>query len=145
MKGNDRANQAADCFNSGFNCAQAVLSVYGEKFGLGKEVALKLSCGLGAGMGRLGHVCGAVTGAYLVIGLKCGQSSPDGKDAKEKTYALVREFAKRFEERNNSTICKELLSVDLLSGDKAIAAEKVKSICPKLVGDAVEIIEEILF
>ena len=145
MKSDDRANQAVEYFNHGFNCAQAVLSAYCEEFGLARETALNLSCGLGAGMGRLGHVCGAVSGAYLVIGLKFGQSLPDDKEAKEKTYALVQAFSKRFEARNGSTICRDLLGVELLSGDKVIAAERVKSVCPKMVRDAVEIIEELLF
>lgn len=140
-----RVSQAVECFNGGFNCAQAVLSAYCKAFGLGRESALKLSCGLGAGMGRLDHVCGAVSGGYLLLGLKCGQALPDDKGAKEETYALVREFARRFAERNHSTICKELLGVDLQSGDRAIAAGRVQSICPKMVRDAAEIIEELIF
>ena len=140
-----KVNQAVECFNNGFNCAQAVLSTYCEELELDQETALKLSCGLGAGMGRLGHVCGAVSGAYLLLGLKCGQSLPDDKKAKEKTYALIQEFSKRFEARNTTTICHDLLGVDLLSGDKAISAERVKSVCPKMVRDAAEIIEEMLF
>ena len=56
-----KVNEAVDCFNNGFNCSQAILSTYCEQFGLDKITALKLSCGLGAGMGRLGETCGAVT------------------------------------------------------------------------------------
>ncbi|MDL2287463.1 C-GCAxxG-C-C family protein [Eubacteriales bacterium OttesenSCG-928-G02] len=140
-----KANQAVDSFKSEFNCAQAVISAYCEDFGLSKEIATKLACGFGGGMGRLGHVCGAVAGAYMLIGLKHGQQFPDDQEAKEKTYAQVQEFSRRFEQRNDSIQCKELLGVDLLSGDKTIANDRVKSICPKMVSDAVEIIEEMLF
>lgn len=140
-----KATQAVACFHNGFNCAQAVLSTYCEALGLDKETALKLSCGLGAGMGRLGHVCGAVSGAYLLLGLKYGQSQSNDKEAKEKTYALVQAFSKRFEERNGTTICRDLLGVDLLLDDKVLAAERVKDVCPKMVQDAAEIIEELLF
>ncbi|MDL2259163.1 C-GCAxxG-C-C family protein [Eubacteriales bacterium OttesenSCG-928-K08] len=140
-----KATQAVECFHSGFNCAQAVFSTYSEEFGLDKETALKLSCGLGAGMGRLGHVCGAVSGAYLVIGLKYGQFQPNDKEEKEKTYAMVQEFSKRFEERNGTTICRDLLGVDLLQDDKVFTAERIKEVCPKMVQDATEIIEELLF
>lgn len=141
----NKVTDAIECFNGGFNCAQAVLSAYCEELGLEREAALKLSCGFGAGMGRLGCVCGAVTGAYILLGLKYGQQLPDDSEAKEKTYAAVQEFAKRFEARNGSVICKELLGVDLLSGDMSIAAERVEAVCPKMVQDAAEIIEQMIF
>ncbi|MDR0249996.1 MAG: C-GCAxxG-C-C family protein [Burkholderiales bacterium] len=132
-----------ECFDNGkgFNCAQSVVSAYCEGFGLDKEVALKLACGLGAGMGRLGHTCGAVSGAYLVIGLKHGNFLLEDKASKEKTYALVREFEKRFSERNRTTICRELLQVDLLNDDKQMVNERFLEICPCLVKDAAEILE----
>lgn len=140
-----RVNQAVNCFQNGFNCAQAVLTTYCEDFGLERETALKLSCSLGGGMGRLGHVCGAVSGALLLLGLKHGQSLPYDNAAKEATYTQVQEFSRSFEKRNGSVLCRDLLGVDLLSGDKAVAAERVKSVCPKMVQDAAEIIEEMLF
>lgn len=140
-----KVNQAIECFNNNFNCSQALLSTYSEEFGLEKETALKLSCGFGAGMGKLGHVCGAVTGAYLLIGLKYGQFLSGDVAAKDKTYVMVREFAKRFEQRNQSTICQELLGVDFFLDNQEVIANKVKEICPQMVKDAAEIIEEILF
>ena len=88
-------------------------------------------------MGRLGKTCGAVSGAYLLISLANG-------DDKEKTYSLIQEFSKKFIERNQSTDCMDLLGVDLINGDSHIAAEKVKNICPNLVKDAAEILENIL-
>jgi C_GCAxxG_C_C family probable redox protein len=140
-----RVNEAVACFNEGFNCSQAILATYCEAFGMDKITALKVACGLGAGMGRLQETCGAVSGAYLLIGLKYGKYSKDDELAKEKTYALVREFAKLFEERNKTTNCREILGIDLISGDKQIAVERVKTLCPKMVQDAAEIIEELLF
>ncbi len=136
--------EAVECFNMGFNCSQAIFSTYCEHFGLDKNAALKISCGLGGGMGRLGETCGAVSGAYLLIGLKHGKVSLDDDKAKEKTYELVQKFTEKFNERNKSTKCKELLGIDLIIGDKSVVTEQVKLICPKMVRDAAEIIEEIL-
>ena len=132
-----KAKDAVACFNEGFNCSQAIMSTYCEQFSLERETALKLACGLGAGMGRLQETCGAVSGAYLVIGLKCGND-------KEKTYALVREFARRFEARNKTTNCRDLLGVDLMHGDKVLAGQRVREVCPVAVQDAAEILESIL-
>lgn len=140
-----KADDACKCFDEGFNCAQAVFSEYCEQFGLDKKTALKVSCGFGAGMGRMGETCGAVSGAYLLIGLKHGKFEKDDNASKEKTYALVQEFSKRFKQRNQSTICRELIKVDLLSGDRQTIDAQVKTVCPKMVRDACEIVEELLF
>jgi len=140
-----KVDEAVACFNNGFNCSQAVFSTYCEDFGLDKKSALKIACGFGAGMGRLQGTCGAVTGAYLLIGLIHGKHLREDEPAKEKTYALIREFAGLFEERNKTTSCRELLGVDLISGDEQTVSARVKAICPKVVQDAAEIVEQILF
>ena len=145
MNNQSKVNDAVACFNDKFNCSQAILSTYCEEFGMDKTTALKVACGLGAGMGRLQETCGAVSGAYLLIGLMYGKHTKEDEPAKEKTYAMVREFSKLFEERNKTTNCRELLGVDLINGDKQAAAERVKFVCPKMVSDAAEILETILF
>ena len=133
-----KANDAVACFTDGFNCAQAIFSTYCEEFGLDKKSALQIACGFGAGMGRRQETCGAVSGAYLLIGLKFGTD-------KERTYAFVQKFAAMFEKRNATTNCRQLLGVDLINSDRQAAAERVKIVCPKMVSDAAEIIEHILF
>jgi C_GCAxxG_C_C family probable redox protein len=137
-------SDAVACFDGGFNCAQAVFSSYAERLGMDRETALRVSCGLGAGMGRLQQTCGAVSGAYLLIGLSCGNASADDRAARERTYALVQEFAARFEKRHGSTICRELLGVDLLDGDPQVVRERVKDVCPTMVRDAARIVERLL-
>ena len=143
MSKRSKADDASECFKSGFYCSQALLSTYCDDL-LDKDTAMKVSCGLAAGMGRLGATCGAVTGAYLVIGLRYGNCSADDKEAVERTFSLVREFDERFKEKHGSTGCRELLGVDMLHADQAIAKERVKALCPGLVRDAAEILEDIL-
>jgi len=112
-----------------------------------EQTALRVACGFGGGVGRLGLTCGAVTGAVMVIGLKYGKVKVDDDAAKEKTYALVQEFARRFRARNKSLNCTELLGYDLGTAE---GREKVKeknlatTVCEKAVRDAAEILEEIL-
>jgi C_GCAxxG_C_C family probable redox protein len=140
-----KVDDAVACFSGGFNCSQAIFSTYSGEFGLDQKTALKIAGGLGAGMGRLQETCGAVSGAYLLIGLKHGQFLKEDKQAKEKTYALIRKFTELFKERNKTTSCFELLGVDLINGDKQTASGRTKMICPKAVRDAAEIIEQLLF
>lgn len=88
IENQSKVDQAVACFNDGFNCAQAILSTYCEEFGLDRETALQLACGFGAGMGRLQEVCGAVTGAFLLMGLKCGNSEAGDTVSKENNLRL---------------------------------------------------------
>jgi len=129
----------------GFNCAQSIFATYCGDFGLDREAALKLSCSLGGGMGRLGQACGAVSGACLVIGLKHGKFLPDDRESKENTYKHVHEFGNRFIERNQTLNCHELLQLDLRYADKQTIKERTSKICPGIVKDAAEILESILF
>ena len=95
----------------------------------------------------MGETCGAVTGAFMVIGLKYGNSKAEDNPSKEKAYSLVREFADRFQSRNGTIGCRELLGCELSTPEgRALAREKnlFATICPKLVQDAAKIIEQIL-
>jgi C_GCAxxG_C_C family probable redox protein len=139
--------RAVSCFKETFSCSQAILSTYGPELGLEKEIALKVAGAFGGGMARMGEVCGAVTGAFMVIGLKHGKIKVEDEEAKEKTYLIVREFVERFKSRNGSIKCRELLGYDIstLEGIKLIKEKKLfYTICVKYVRDAAEIIEELL-
>lgn len=148
--GNDdgaRIRAAVSCFREGFNCSQAIFASYASEQGLNRETALKLSGTLGGGMARMGEVCGAVTGAFLVIGLKYGSSDAKDESAKEKSYKLVREFTTRFINRNEVLTCRELLGYNLLDPgerEEVFAPGLLESRCCGFVRDAAEILEEIL-
>jgi C_GCAxxG_C_C family probable redox protein len=142
----ERSEKAVSCFEN-FNCAQSVLATCGPEMGLDRESALRVAGGFGGGMGRLGEVCGAVTGAFMVIGLKHGKGHPedDENETKEKAYALVCEFANRFRACYGSILCRELLGCDIGTPEgRAQAREKglFSDFCPKLVQSAVEILEQ---
>ncbi|MFX4262248.1 C-GCAxxG-C-C family protein [Pelotomaculum propionicicum] len=141
----DNANQVVSLHKEGgLNCAQAMLSVYGAGFGLDKETAIKLASCFGAGMGRMGETCGAVTGAFMVLGLTY---EPEDPKARGKVYDLVRKFRDKFVARNGSIRCKDLLGYDMDTeqGMRVIKEKKLTAaICPKMDRDAAEILEEIL-
>jgi C_GCAxxG_C_C family probable redox protein len=75
-----------------------------------EDTALKIACGLGAGMGRKQEVCGAVTGGILVLGMRHGRGSRDERSAMELTYARTRDLLDLFSERHGSCICRVLLN-----------------------------------
>ena len=139
--------KAVSCFNEGFMCSQAVLSAYARQFSMDRETALKVSAAFGGGMGRMGEICGAVTGAFMVIGLKYGRTAIQDKKSYEKTNRLVREFVGKFKSINGSVVCRELLDCDLSTPDglKNFADKKLRdTICSKLVRGAAEIVAQLL-
>ena len=98
-------------------------------------------------MARMGETCGAVTGAFMTIGLKYGKIKAEDEGARDKTYELVSEFAARFKDRHGSIVCRELLGYDLSNPDGLTTAREkgvFDTLCPKFVRDATEILEEIL-
>jgi C_GCAxxG_C_C family probable redox protein len=142
-----RSDDAALSFMSRFTCSAAVFSTFSEELGLDSETAKKIACGFGAGVSKTGNMCGAVSGAIMVIGLKYGKSRAGDDDATEKTRALTREFLREFSARNGSINCTELLGYNLRipeDYEKAAASGIFRTACPGYVRDAVEILEKIL-
>jgi C_GCAxxG_C_C family probable redox protein len=143
----NKKDLATACFKSGFNCSQSVLSTFSLDFGMQQTLAYRVASGFGGGMGRQGGTCGAVTGAFMVIGLKYGAAEAGDRAAREKSYGKVNEFAEKFSERNRSTLCKELLGVDISTPAGREVAHKegrFDKLCSKYIADAAEILEEIL-
>lgn len=96
-------------FLAGYNCAQAVLYAYCEQLGFDKDKALKLACGFGAGMARTKEVCGAISGAIMVLGLRYGRGEGQDRTPTEETYRKVQELMSQFEITYGSCLCRNLL------------------------------------
>jgi C_GCAxxG_C_C family probable redox protein len=143
----EKVEAAVACFREGFNCSQAILSTWSGEFDLERETALRAASAFGGGMAGLGEVCGAVTGALMVIGLKHGQTEAKDKETKEKNYARVHDFTGRFRSRHSSLLCRELLGCDLTTPEaREMAKQKglFTERCPRFVRDAAEILEDVL-
>ena len=140
-----KAEEALTRFGQGFSCSQAVFATYAPELGLDQPTALRIASGFGGGMGCMAKTCGAVTGAFLVLGLKYGPSNTD-RDAKEAIYARVRQFAEQFKARNATLECRDLLGCDISTAEGLGHAREsglFKQKCPKFVQDACEILEEL--
>ncbi len=130
------------------NCAQAVLTAFCEELGMEKVDALRIAMGFGGGMAHTGGTCGAVTGAYMVIGLHMDLDSSDLLTCKGKTSALVNEFTNKFKQRYQSSLCGDLLGYDLRDPKQFEAAKEAgvfTSKCPEFVREAVRILETLKY
>lgn len=105
----NHSDLAEKLFLEGYNCSQAVLAAFEDVTGISRREALRLSSSFGGGMGRLREVCGAVTGAFMVLGLLYGYEDPKDREAKTAHYARIQDFAGKFRELHGSIICRELL------------------------------------
>ena len=142
-----KSDKALASFRSGFTCSSAVFSAFSDEMGLDSETATKIACGFGAGISKTGNICGAVSGAIMVIGLKYGKTIQGDDAATDKTRALVRVFMQEFRQRHGSVNCTELLGYNLSNPDEYEMARHNKLFvtkCPELVGDATAILEKIL-
>lgn len=132
-------SEAVDLFNDKYVCSQAVFAAFSPELGLSKEQALKIGACFGSGM-RKGEVCGACTGALMVLGLKYGES-------KEKSNEVCESFLDEFKKENGSYICNELLECDITTPEGvkyAVDNELFTEFCPKMVESAAKITEKLI-
>ncbi len=142
----ERVEAAVGLFDEGFNCSQAVMGAYCEMFGVSRVDGLRVSAGFGGGIGCTGRVCGALTGACMVLGLKYGAIDSADKEAKERTYKIVARACEMFGERAGSVECRDLLGFDMSTdeGKEAKKAEGAFDKCGGFVRCGAEVLEEIL-
>ncbi len=145
-KGKSKKEIATEYYESNFNCAQAVFTTFAKEEGIPEELALKIATQFGGGC-RKGEVCGAVSGALMVLGLLRGHCHRNAPEEKERAYSIGEEFMDRFIAENGTVVCRELLGYDLT---KAEEKEKIRELglfqtmCPKMVQSATEIVEGML-
>ncbi len=105
-----KGEKAKELFESGCNCAQAVVLAFKDELGIDEKTLYCLSSSFGGGFGRMREVCGAVSGMTMVAGLKFGYYDPKDTEKKAQNYANEQKLIKEFAEVNGSFICRELLA-----------------------------------
>ena len=142
----NRSEEAVAQFLEGFRCSQAVLGVFANEYDVDLDLARKISLGLAAGSGNDGE-CGAVSGAYLAIGLKHGFSHPGDPEAFSKMFDQIQCFTRRFKNLHEEIDCPKLIGLDIFSPEghqKFVENDIKKTRCANFVRDAVKILEEFM-
>lgn len=141
----NKSDLAVDYLQRGYMCSESIVLAFADDFKFCRETAAKISGGFGGGMAQ-GKICGAVTGAVMVIGLKYGAGFKRCQYSKELCFFVTQEFSHRFISRRKTLECNEILlmnNVDFKNPDEMIKLRE-KKICINVVKDAVEILEELL-
>ena len=140
-----KPQKAIKAFRKGNNCAQSVLSVYADELQFDKDLSMEIASGFGAGMGRLQETCGAVTGAFMVIGLYNSNKYKNVAEGKEASIKMIQDFNEQFVKLHASNKCRDILKCDLktIEGQKYYISNKLpEKVCEKCIASAVEIIEK---
>lgn len=145
---NTKFDIATAKFLEGYNCAQAVVYSFSDDLQINKNAALKMACGFGAGMGRKGEVCGAVTGGIIAIGCKFGRGEEDDVTVTEFTYTKTQELMDEFAKKHGTFSCRELLDgCDLTTeeGRKHFNQSNLRNLtCLPCVQSVIKILEKIM-
>jgi C_GCAxxG_C_C family probable redox protein len=139
--------QAKDAFGAGYNCAQSVAIAYSPEYGVPSATMARIATAFGGGVSRSDSICGAVSGALMILGLHLGTDNQPDSTAKAKTYTLGEEFVAEFNRRYGSAQCTDLVGYNLKNEDerkRASEANAFQTICSKVVENACGLLEEYL-
>ncbi len=143
----DKAETAADYKRKGWNCSQSIVKAFSAELGVDEQAAVKMASSLGAGIGHNGEVCGALSGAALVIGARYGNTDPADTASRDKAYEKANLLLEKFEKEYHTVLCRELLSANLKNPEELKRAREsgvFQTQCPIFVLSAGRILEEIL-
>jgi len=139
--------QAVAFYQQGYTCAQSILASFAARYDLPQNLAFRLGEPFGAGTSCTGDMCGAVTGAILVLGLQYGSASSSDDAAHSRTYPYVHVLMRRFQAIHGSIQCTDLLGFNL-SDPQQFKTVWEKGLffqrCPTFVRDASRILAELL-
>lgn len=142
----DKVTRAVALFGRGYMCSQAVFAAFSEQFGITEKQALRIGGCFGGGMNKA-EVCGACTGALMVLGMRYGQVDLNDFDSRMAENAKAVQFLDEFKKRKGSYICRDILGCDISTKDgKSVAVERglFGKLCPEMVRTAAEIVAEML-
>lgn len=114
MDAKEMERRVETVMNGGLSCTESMLQVFNDELGLGlDENALMMASGFAGGMGGRQHICGALSGAIMVIGAMKGRTAPD--ENKDEAMAMAGEVFDRFLEVFGGVLCCEILKNEGIS------------------------------
>lgn len=129
----DKIAKALELHNKGFNCAQSVVIPFCEELGVDPAVISRAAEGFGGGMGGYELVCGALSGAVMVAGLKFADGNMDNPKSKQNTYDVSKEIGIEFEKQCGSTLCPVI---------KGLRGEKALKSCNECIALGIQLAED---
>jgi C_GCAxxG_C_C family probable redox protein len=142
----NKTEYAQSLFEGHLNCAQSVLSAYAPQLEIDLTTLQKIGSNFGGGMGE-GEICGAVSAAFMILGLKYGTDQGVETAHKEIGEALFKAYKDRFVEEYGSLHCKDLLGYNIKTPEGNLAANEkglFKSRCPLFLEGSIKILDQLI-
>ncbi|SMC75055.1 C-GCAxxG-C-C family (seleno)protein [Sporomusa malonica] len=127
---------AGQNFKAGYNCAESVARAFRDLLNLDvSDEALRMASGFGGGLGHAGCMCGALSGATMVLGML------QGRDSKEQSrgpiYSSAQEFHSIFSEEFGAACCRVL-------NPHEFGSQEQRHTCLKITGTTAELLSKYL-
>ena len=129
-----KAESAVELQSNAYNCAQAVACVFSDEVNVPKGILFKATEGFGSGAGTMEGICGALSAAIMIAGLKNSSANFDAPDSKKSTMQISKQLMNNFKQRVGSLYCREI------KGNNP--EHKVLCACPDCVRHGVKLTEE---
>lgn len=139
-----KVEKALALFQAANNCSQSVLTAFEPEHRLPAETCFAVASPFGAGVARRAEMCGAVSGALMVLGLRHGGGQGEVRVRKERAYAAAQRFLAQFEAAHGSLLCRKLLGHDMSTPEGHQAIQDlglIQKVCVPLVRSTVELLE----
>lgn len=137
--------KALEYHKKGFNCTQSILAAFSDVTGVGEQESFNIAAGFGNGAAT-GELCGAISGAIMVLGLVTPVDPEKPVPSKKHTYQLSREVQNRFTDIFGGLHCRDLIRAKRACDDKTPVARDMGLLkhCDIMVVTTVEIVEAML-
>lgn len=122
----------------GNNCVESVIKACNDSMNLHlPDESIRMASVMGGGIGRSGCVCGALSGACLVIGSLVGRLDPAEKPLPE-MYQYTHEFHDCFKKHFGTTCCRALNKLSFGTPEYRKQCIKITATAADMVSDFIE-------
>ncbi len=127
---------ASQNYCEGYNCAEAIVRAFRDDLNLDiPDEFLRMASGFGGGLGQAGCLCGALSGATMVLGMLKGRVNKE--ESRQPIYTNTQEFHRLFKEKYGVTCCRVL-------NPHPFGSLEHRSNCTEIIGNTSEILIEFI-
>lgn len=126
-------NIAENYFNSGYNCCESVVLAVCEYLEIDKEMPLKISTPFGSGMSKNSSNCGALSAAFIAMGMKNGRSN--NEEPRDPSYIPADIIFNKFKKEYKSVSCGDITGLNMR--DPEVMAQNKERLHKEICGPIV--------
>ena len=134
----NRIHVAEQHFNHGYGCAQSILLAFDDMIPLNKESAINIAAPFNGGMGEARSICGALSGALMLIGLIEGKKHTNLTEKHHAIRHKSNQFIQMIKTAERTLNCPDILK------QSKVRKENIHKKCNSMVKSSVEALEHLI-